>query len=199
MRAHTLRVRRPKEPPPQFEACGRIVGAHFEFDKSFIRPSVVGDLEDVQRVLADHPEAKIVIFGHTDKVGKWRYNKKLSERRALSVYTFITNDVDAWDALAEQEGWGLREAKMILKDIGGECDPGPINNVNDARTQAAVRHFQKEIAGFTGTDVDGQYGPMTRHALYEHYMSDKHDIEIEADRFLPTAHMGCGELNRFPG
>jgi OmpA family len=194
-RPHTLRVRKLEEPPAQFEACCKVSGPTFEFDKSFIRPSVVGDLEGVQQALTKHPEAKIVIFGHTDKVGRFQYNKELSERRALSVYAFITNDVDTWVALAGQEGWGLREAKMILADIGGDCDPGPINNVNDARTQAAVTNFQRDIAGFTGTDVDGQYGPMTRRALYEHYMSDKHDIEIEADRFLPTAHMGCGELN----
>jgi len=90
-RTHTLIVKKPLLPPTQFEGCCKIKGITFEFDSSFIRPCVVGDLAAVELEMQKHPDAKILIFGHTDKVGSEQYNKLLSERRAKSVYAFITN------------------------------------------------------------------------------------------------------------
>lgn len=196
----TLRVRKQPPPPDQFKACCRVAGPTFEFDKSFVRPSVVDDLEAVQGELANHPDAKILVMGHTDKVGRRSYNKALSERRARSIRAFITNDVDTWVQLADdrREQWGLREAQMILKDMSEEeprYDPGNVDGVNTAQTQAAVREFQTDNPPL---GVDGQYGPNTRRVLYEKYMTGKHDIEIEADRFMNPPQdgtMGCGERN----
>ena len=89
---HVLRVKKKKAPPKQFEGCAKVKGMCFEFDKSFVRPAVVDDLKKLQEEVKKYPEAKIMIFGHTDKVGSDEYNKKLSERRARRVYAFITDD-----------------------------------------------------------------------------------------------------------
>ena len=123
-KTYTLRVSKKESPPKQFAACARVRGVCFKYDKSFIRPTVVDDLEILNQLAKKHPDSKVMIFGHTDKVGPGQYNKDLSERRALSTYAFITNDADAWEKLYHDENWGIRAVQAILNDLGGDFDPG---------------------------------------------------------------------------
>jgi hypothetical protein len=188
---HTLRAKKTPEPPVQFEGCCRIEGVKFEFDKSFIRPAVVDDMVKVKESLTKHPDAKIIIFGHTDKVGSPEYNKKLSERRARSVHAFITNQAEVWEEIYNEEHWGIRVVQEILKDMGDPYDPGPVDGVNGSKTKAAVKNFQ----GDNGLTVDGVAGTETRKKLFAAYMGGKHDIEIDDGRFMDPRHMGCSEFN----
>jgi outer membrane protein OmpA-like peptidoglycan-associated protein len=188
---HVLRVKKQPRPPRQFETCAEIAGVTFEFDKSFVRPSVVGDLEVLQSEVDKHPAAKIMIWGHTDKVGSEAYNKELSERRAKSVYAFITNQPDIWEELYKKENWGIRAVQEILKDMGGPYDPGAVDGVDGPNTRQAVKNFQTDH----GLTVDGVAGPNTRNKLFTEYMSGTHDIEIDDARFMDPKHMGCGEFN----
>ena len=190
-RTHTIRVKKQPPKPKQFAACARIGGVHFEFDKSFIRPSVVEDLKALDALAQKHPDSKIMIFGHTDKVGPDQYNKDLSERRALSTYAFITNDADTWEKLYKEENWGIRSIQAILSDLGGEFDPGPVDGIEGPKTKAAIRKYQ-EARGLT---VDGIAGPVTRKTLFAEYMSSKHDIKLEPGRFMDPKHIGCSEFN----
>jgi hypothetical protein len=187
---HEVRVRKLSS-PPQFLECCAIPGATFEFDKSFIRPSVVDHIGDVEALLAKHPEAKIMVFGHTDKVGGELYNKRLSERRAESAFAFIINDTDIWERLHKQEDWGIIVIQQILKDFGGEFDPGPVDGVDGPQTRQAVKNYQEA----NGLGVDGIAGPRTRKVMFLEYMTGKHDVEVTADQFMNPKHMGCGEFN----
>jgi outer membrane protein OmpA-like peptidoglycan-associated protein len=53
-------------------------------------------LEAVAKILKENPEiAKVEVQGHTDSKGGDAYNKKLSDRRAASVVTWlVTNGID---------------------------------------------------------------------------------------------------------
>jgi hypothetical protein len=188
---HTLKVKRQPPPPKQYKACAGISGATFEFDKSFLRPSVADDLKAVGAAMKANPNAKVMIFGHTDKVGTEKYNKGLSERRAKSVYAFITNQPDIWETLYNEEHWGTKSVQEILKDMGDPYDPGPVDGIDGPLTQAAVRQFQTDI----DLKVDGIAGEKTRKKLFEAYMAGKHDIEIDDGQFMDPKHMGCGEFN----
>jgi len=65
---------------------------HFEFDKANIRPQSFPILDDVASVIKQNPDIKrVMIEGNTDSVGSDAYNQKLSERRANSVKTYLTN------------------------------------------------------------------------------------------------------------
>lgn len=187
-KTHVLRVKK-KVAPLQFLDCACIPGVTFEFDKSFIRPSVVDVLKKLEEALAKHPDGKLMIFGHTDKVGSEQYNKKLSERRAKSVFAFITNDAAVWESLYNEENWGTRVIQEMLVDFG--FDPGPIDGINGPKTQAAVKEYQ----GARGLSVDGVAGPATRKVMFTEYMSSKHDIKATAGQFMDPKHMGCSEFN----
>jgi outer membrane protein OmpA-like peptidoglycan-associated protein len=62
---------------------------HFEFDKDKIRPESFKILDAVVEVLKQFPKIKLEIQGHTDNKGKPEYNKKLSDRRAISVVKYL--------------------------------------------------------------------------------------------------------------
>ncbi len=190
-KTYVLRVKKKEPPPKQFMGCAKVNGVCFEFDKSFVRPAIVDDLRKLQEKVTKYPDARIMIFGHSDKVGSDEYNKKLSERRARSVYAFITDDADAWEALYNEEKWGIKAIQAILKDMGGNYDPGPVDGIKGPKTETAIKNYQ----GDKGLTVDGIAGPITRKKLFTEYMTSKHDVELTPDQFMDPKHMGCGEFN----
>ena len=187
---YTLRIAG-KKTPPQFEDCCHFPGITFGADSSFIRPEVAGYLKKLEEIARRRPDARIMIFGHTDAVGDELYNKKLSERRAWSAYAFIINDTDAWETLYkhEDEKWGLEEIQEMLADLGHY--QGLIDGIWGPETEAAIR----SLLGLPeGSPV--QNDAAMRKELFSAYMSGKHDIELKTDRFMEPGYMGCGEFNR---
>lgn len=186
---HTLRVRR-KRCPEQFLGCCSLPGVTFAFDGSFVRPAVVEHLRALETLARAHPEARVMIFGHTDAVGDDMYNKKLSERRAWSVYAFVVNDADAWEALYnhEDEAWGVPVLQEILADLGHR--PGLADGDWGPETRAAARAF----LGLPD-DAPVENDAAFRRRLFAAYMASKHDIDLPPERFMPPRYMGCGEYN----
>lgn len=62
---------------------------YFEFNRWRIKPRSYTLLKNVARILKNYPQMKILIEGHTDKVGSYKYNMWLSRRRARSVRDFL--------------------------------------------------------------------------------------------------------------
>jgi outer membrane protein OmpA-like peptidoglycan-associated protein len=59
---------------------------HFDFDKSNVKPSEVGKLEEVARRMKANFQGKALrIEGHCDERGTEEYNRALGDKRALSV------------------------------------------------------------------------------------------------------------------
>ena len=76
------------------EARGLIVslpGILFDFDKAELRPEVESTLTQIAEVLKKYPDIDIMVEGHTDDVGQEQYNQRLSDRRALAVYTYLVS------------------------------------------------------------------------------------------------------------
>jgi OOP family OmpA-OmpF porin len=76
--------------PVSIKGCW-IVDVKFDFDKSIIKPQYFGNLDDVVKKIIEHPEMNMQVQGHTDNVGSFKYNQKLSERRADAVKKYLTN------------------------------------------------------------------------------------------------------------
>ncbi len=79
----------------------------FETDSSVIRDQSKPILNDVARIMKDHPEIELVrVEGHTDNIGTPEHNLALSRDRARSVKNYLVSQgVDA-NRLAT-EGYGL--------------------------------------------------------------------------------------------
>lgn len=189
-KTHTIHIRT-RNCGDQFIGCTSLPSITFPFDSSFIRPAVAESLGAVEELIARNPESKLMVFGHTDAVGSTRYNKRLSERRAWSVYAFILNDTAAWETLYNHpdEDWGVAVIQEILADLGH--DPGAIDGDMGPATRAQMRAFLGLPEG-APVKNDAAF----RAKLFAAYMGGKHDIRIGKDRFLDPGHMGCGEFNR---
>ena len=78
----------------------------FATNTSRILPPSEPTLEAVRTILADHPEiTEVLVQGHTDSVGRDKYNQTLSEKRAASVQKWLRDHgVEATRLRAEGRG-----------------------------------------------------------------------------------------------
>lgn len=66
---------------------GRVAlyGIYFDFDKSDINPESDPTLKEISKLLSENSKLKLYVVGHTDNVGDFSYNMKLSQARADAV------------------------------------------------------------------------------------------------------------------
>ena len=74
--------------PVSIKGCW-IVDVKFDFDKYNIRPEYFGKLDEAAQKIKEHPEKQIEVQGHTDNIGTFQYNQRLSERRANTVKKYL--------------------------------------------------------------------------------------------------------------
>ncbi|MBU8893142.1 MAG: OmpA family protein [Bacteroidales bacterium] len=63
----------------------------FETNKATIKPESTTELERLANLLIENPTIRLEISGHTDNVGSYRANQKLSESRAKSVVEYLVS------------------------------------------------------------------------------------------------------------
>jgi len=61
----------------------------FEFDSAELLSLAKKDIEENAKILEKHPEIKVILEGYASPEGTEKYNLKLSERRAKSVYEYL--------------------------------------------------------------------------------------------------------------
>src|SRR5580692_546852 len=90
----------PPEPPPPSRptvtlegALSAVQDAYFDYDKSDIRSDAQAALQQdaaaLKSILADFPNASIIVEGHCDDRGSAEYNLGLGDRRASSAKDFL--------------------------------------------------------------------------------------------------------------
>jgi len=71
-------------------------GILFDVNKATIKPQSMGTLNDISKLMKDHPELKFEVDGHTDSDGEDAANMKLSNERAAAVKAqLVSMGVDA--------------------------------------------------------------------------------------------------------
>ncbi len=97
---------------------GTIKGINFETNSAKILKSSNATLDAAAKVLADYPDVKMEIQGHTDDVGNHDYNVKLSQDRAQAVKDYFVKK-------------GIKEDRLVAKGYG------PDKPIDPAKTKAA--------------------------------------------------------------
>ena len=85
-----VRVTYPRDKPTieqQLEKNRKAItwGINFDFNSDTIRPVSEPVLREIAQAMADKPDWKLTITGHTDNIGGHKYNLDLSQRRSASV------------------------------------------------------------------------------------------------------------------
>jgi len=103
--------------------CSLIVSISIKFDTNSaqIKPEFYPELDRFAELLKSVPTARGEIEGHTDSVGSEAYNKKLSERRADSVKSYVV-------------GQGVEISRLSTKGFG-ESQPVADNGTAEGRAQ----------------------------------------------------------------
>ncbi|MBX3155116.1 MAG: OmpA family protein [Deltaproteobacteria bacterium] len=108
----------PPPPPPKEEKIELRGRVEFDTNSDVILPAGKPILDEVAKVMKDHPEIlKVEVQGHTDTDGTHDYNVKLSDRRAASVRRYL-------------ESKGIASDRMVSKGYGP--DKPIASNDNDA-------------------------------------------------------------------
>jgi outer membrane protein OmpA-like peptidoglycan-associated protein len=89
----------------------RLPNIYFAFNQAELLPSSYPSLELLGNVLKENSGLRIEIRGHTDNVGSSHYNRKLSVRRAESVYQFLIES-------------GVDQARLKYRGFGNEVPIG---------------------------------------------------------------------------
>jgi len=107
-------------------------GVNFDFDRATLRPDAVTILNEAIEILKKYPQLRVEVAGHTDSIGTDAYNQGLSERRARTVFDYLTaNGIDA-GRLVGPTGYG--ESRPIDSN---ETDAGRAKN---RRTELNVQN-----------------------------------------------------------
>jgi outer membrane protein OmpA-like peptidoglycan-associated protein len=74
-------------------AQGRVAlyGIYFDFDKSEVKPESDPTLKEISKLLSENPKLRLYVVGHTDNVGDFSYNMKLSQARADAVVKILVS------------------------------------------------------------------------------------------------------------
>jgi len=89
-KVQVIRVTYPSDKPSieqQLEKNHKAItwGITFDFNSDTIRPVSEPVLKEIARAMAEKPDWKLTITGHTDNIGGHKYNRGLSQRRAAAV------------------------------------------------------------------------------------------------------------------
>jgi len=93
----------------------------FEFDSAEISPRAIGVLNALGEALSRDSlkNSRMLINGHTDKVGSWDYNKDLSQRRADAVARYLVEKFELDPANFLATGYSFDK----LKNASNPLDP----------------------------------------------------------------------------
>ncbi|PWE00160.1 OmpA family protein [Marinilabilia rubra] len=110
-------------------ATVRLENVFFETDSYELKPESKVELDEVVDFLANNPDVRIMLEGHTDNVGTEEYNLTLSENRARAVYNYLVKE-------------GIDETRLEYKGYGFSQ---PIESNDTAEGRAKNRRTEMRI------------------------------------------------------
>lgn len=120
-------IQPPEPPPPKPPIADFTLSSDvlFAFDSFNLKPAAHNELtRRFMQAKEVAPNFKITILGHTDRIGKAKYNKDLSDKRAMAVGLFFVNKFAANPDDIFVEGLGSTEPVV-------QCDSMPRKRLID--------------------------------------------------------------------
>lgn len=125
---------------------------YYDFDKWNIRPDAAVELDKVVTFLTENPDILVELGSHTDARGSFKYNERLSDRRAESAVEYIISRGIAKGRITAN---GYGEYKLVNK-----CADG-INCSEEEHQQN--RRTEIKISGDAATDDAGSQEPLNKY------------------------------------
>ena len=97
----------PPPPPPMRTKVSFSADSLFDFDKSSVMPAGKQALDKFAADLKGSQYESVLVTGHTDRIGSYAYNQKLSERRAEAVRAYLAGSA------------GIAFSKITVKGVDG--------------------------------------------------------------------------------
>lgn len=108
----------------------------FDFDKAEIKPEAERTLDQVGSVIAQFPEGKVLIEGHTDSKGSPDINLDLSKRRAEAVKDWLVKKKGVPESIITTGGFG--ETKPVTPDTNPDGSDNPQGRQQNRRVEITV-------------------------------------------------------------
>lgn len=83
-----------------------LYGIYFDFDQATIKPESKPSLGEISKLMEESKDLKIIVVGHTDNQGSYKYNMDLSKRRAEAVVRSLIDDYGISSDRLEHGGAG---------------------------------------------------------------------------------------------
>ena len=121
----------PPPPKPVTEKVTLAADVFFDFDKAVLKPEGKAKLDDLVGKLKAVNLEVIIAIGHTDNIGTFEYNKKLSVRRAEAVKAHMVSK-------------GIEPNRIYTE---GKSFSQPIADNRTAEGRAKNRRVEIEVVG----------------------------------------------------
>ncbi len=158
---------------------GTLLGRAFEPGRSFPLPRTLDALRDIFGLALACRGKHALVVAHTDQNDADA--EALSEARASTMAAWLEGDPEPWleqfdDGVAEEQRWGPREDRMMLRAVPGLAPP-PDGDGSNQGGDPLVRRFQ--VA--RGLQEDGIAGPVTRKQLILDYFAVSQRTRLAAE------------------
>src|SRR5262245_56058603 len=147
-------------------ACVQLRDILFEFDSSFPTPNVAQMLKELPGLRDKNKNDRgqfppMSIFGHADPAGEDAYNKQLSGRRAMAIFSVLTRDLTLWNFLFDNafggDDWKAKNVLASMRSALGAPASQPRQDLSKAYMQLlSPTQFQKSDFLGQGKDAKGK-------------------------------------------
>ena len=90
----------------------------FDYNSASLRSASRDSLQEMAEVFERYPDTTIVVEGHADSTGSAAYNQRLSERRAVSVESYLQN-LGVRGSRIESIGYGESQPRASNANASG--------------------------------------------------------------------------------
>lgn len=108
----------------------------FDFDKAEIKPEAERTLDKVGTVIAQFPQGKVLIAGHTDSKGSPDVNLEISKRRAEAVKDWLVKKKGIPESTITTRGFG--ETKPVAPNTLPDGSDNPQGRQQNRRVEITV-------------------------------------------------------------